>query len=58
MAEKSLEELTTLLATYGPLHNNTDLDSAKRAIRAIEIAEYESTHQVDETNYPTLNPLI
>ena len=58
LAEKSLEELTTLLATYGPLHNNTDLDSAKRAIRAIEIAEYESTHQVDETNYPTLNPLI
>lgn len=37
---KSLNELKVLLAQYDPLHNRSDVDSAQRAIRAIEIAEY------------------
>lgn len=37
---QTLEELRTRLESYGPLHNTTDVDSAQRAIRAIEIAEY------------------
>ena len=37
---KSLQELTDLLATYKKLHNSTDVDTTKRAIRAIEIEEY------------------
>lgn len=37
---KSLEELTAILAEMKRLHNTTDVDSAKRAIRAIEICEY------------------
>lgn len=44
LSQKSLEDLTRILETYRPLHNTTDVDTAKRAIRAIEIAEYYSTH--------------
>ena len=39
---KSLEELTEILKTYKTLHNTTDTDTTKRAIRAIEIAEYQA----------------
>lgn len=39
-AHKSLEELTTILQSYKTLHNTTDVDTVKRAIRAIEIQEY------------------
>lgn len=37
---KSLDELTEILKKYKTLHNTTDVDTAKRAIRAIEIQEY------------------
>ena len=36
---KSLAELEQILASYKVLHNKTDVDSAQRAIRAIEIVE-------------------
>ena len=39
LADKSLEELTQMLSTYKKLHNSTDVDTVKRAIRAIEIEE-------------------
>lgn len=58
LAGKSLEELTALLSTYKTLHNKTDVDSVKRAIRAIEIAEYYRTHPVDQTEMPPLNSLV
>ena len=55
---KSLEELTALLATYKRLHNTTDVDTARRAIRAIEIEEYYREHHIDETQpFPTLQSL-
>lgn len=55
---KSLEELTTMLATYKRLHNTTDVDTARRAIRAIEIEEYYREHHIDETQpFPTLNSM-
>ena len=55
---KSLEELTTMLAPYKRLHNTTDVDTARRAIRAIEIEEYYREHHIDETQpFPTLNSL-
>ncbi len=41
---KSLEELTLILQQYKTLHNTTDVDSCKRAIRAIEISEYYHRH--------------
>lgn len=37
---KSLEELTCILQQMKTLHNVTDVDSCKRAIRAIEIQKY------------------
>lgn len=40
LAGKSLEELTSILASMKSLHNVTDVDSCKRAIRAIEIQRY------------------
>ena len=57
LEEKSLEELTALLATYKQLHNNTDTDSKKRAIRAIEIEEYYRTCPVEERYFPQINAL-
>ena len=55
---KSLEELTQILSTYKTLHNSTDVDTAKRAIRAIEIEEYYKHQPIDEREFPTLNSLI
>lgn len=55
---KSLEELTALLSNYKRLHNTTDVDTARRAIRAIEIEEYYREHRIDETQpFPTLSSL-
>jgi len=41
---KSLEELTTILQSMQRLHNITDVDPPKRAIRAIEIQTYYASH--------------
>lgn len=43
----SLEELADILRGYKTLHNTTDIDSCKRAIRAIEIEEYYRLHPVE-----------
>lgn len=40
LQSKSLEELRNILSSYKLLHNTTDTATTKRAIRAIEIAEY------------------
>lgn len=40
LADCSLEKLTDILRGYKELHNITDIDTVKRAIRAIEIQEY------------------
>ncbi|WP_291530730.1 tRNA (adenosine(37)-N6)-dimethylallyltransferase MiaA [Bacteroides sp. UBA939] len=58
LAHKSLEELTGILKQYKTLHNTTDVDTAKRAIRAIEIEEYYVHTPVDEREFPKLNSLI
>ena len=58
LADKSLEELTGILQQYKTLHNTTDVDTAKRAIRAIEIEEYYAHTPVDERTFPQLNSLI
>lgn len=44
LARKSLDELTAILASMKDLHNVTDIDTAKRAIRAIEICTYYAEH--------------
>ncbi len=44
LQSKTINELADILRKYKTLHNTTDIDTCKRAIRAIEIAEYYS-HQ-------------
>lgn len=57
LEQYSLEELTEMLAGYKTLHNNTDTDNKKRAIRAIEIEEYYRHCPVEERSFPSLNVL-
>ena len=58
LEEKTLDELTAILAGYKSLHNNTDTDSKKRAIRAIEIEEYYLSRPVEERSFPKINALV
>ncbi|MGM0666735.1 MAG: tRNA (adenosine(37)-N6)-dimethylallyltransferase MiaA [Bacteroidota bacterium] len=58
LEEKSLDELTAMLASYKSLHNKTDVDTRKRAIRAIEIEEYYLHNSGSDHEFPTLRPLI
>lgn len=44
LENKSLTELTQILSGMKTLHNTTDIDTAKRAIRAIEIQVYYKEH--------------
>lgn len=44
LSGKSLEQLTEILKGMKTLHNVTDVDTAKRAIRAIEIQKYYLDH--------------
>ena len=55
---KSLTELTQILASYKTLHNKTDVDSAQRAIRAIEIEEYYKHTDPGKNEYNPINSLI
>ena len=55
---RSLEELTEILSQYKSLHNKTDVDTVKRAVRAIEIADYYTHNPVDESPFPIKNPLV
>ena len=54
---KSLDELTEMLRGYKQLHNTTDVDTCKRAIRAIEIEEYYRTNDVDVRPFPKIKSL-
>jgi len=55
---KSLDELTEILKTYKTLHNQTDTDTRKRAIREIEIRDYYRTHAAQLTGYPPVRSLV
>ena len=57
LADKSLEELTTILSRYKQLHNTTDVDTCKRAIRAIEIEEYYRVNEVNIREFPEIKSL-
>ena len=58
LKNKSLAELETILASYKVLHNKTDVDSAQRAIRAIEIEEYYKNEAPEVNEYNPINSLI
>ena len=60
---KSLEELTQLLMILkqqngSNMHNRTDVDTPKRAIRAIEIEEYNLHHPTPLREMPPIDSLI
>ena len=57
LSDKSLEDLTALLATYKSLHNTIDVDTAQRAIRAIEIEEYYRQTPLDRRPFPKIESL-
>lgn len=58
LKDLSLEELEEMLASYRFLHNTTDTDTKKRAIRAIEIETYYQNHPEIELELPEIRPLI
>ena len=58
LADKSLAELTDILKQFKTLHNTTDVDTVKRAVRAIEIADYYREHPQIESDLPHLRSLI
>ena len=58
LEKKSLEELTHILAQYRKLHNSTDTDTKKRAIRAIEIVDFQSKQDVLACEFPPIESTI
>ncbi|MEG1586917.1 MAG: tRNA (adenosine(37)-N6)-dimethylallyltransferase MiaA [Bacteroidales bacterium] len=58
LAAKSLSELAEILRGYKVLHNTTDIDTAKRAIREIEIQEYYNHCSPEETKLPAIQSLL
>ena len=60
---KSLEELTSMLVALkqqngSAMHNTTDVDTAQRAIRAIEIETYNAEHPTAERQLPGIESLV
>ena len=60
---KSLAELTRMLEelktrNQSVMHNTTDVDSAQRAIRAIEIETYNAEHPVEQRRMPPVDSLV
>jgi tRNA dimethylallyltransferase len=58
LESKTLPELEAILKTYKELHNTSDVETRKRAIRAIEIERYYKENPEIEIDYPELNPLL
>ena len=63
LATKSLAELTEMLVALkrrsgSNMHNHTDVDTAQRAIRAIEIETYNLEHPTPDRDLPPIDSLI
>ena len=63
LADKSLAELTEMLEDLkrrnrSVMHNRTDVDTAQRAIRAIEIETYNLEHPTDNRTLPPIDSVI
>ncbi|WP_216616585.1 tRNA (adenosine(37)-N6)-dimethylallyltransferase MiaA [Marinifilum caeruleilacunae] len=58
MEKKSIDELEEILRSYKDLHNTSDLETRKRAIRAIEIERYYAANPQIDMEYPEMNPLL
>jgi len=55
---KSLEELTQILKGYKTLHNTSDVDTVKRAIRGIEIETFYAEHPHTLDEFPSIRSLV
>lgn len=63
LSSLSLEQLTAMLVdlksrTGSNMHNRSDVDTAQRAIRAIEIEQYNLLHPTEERMLPPVDSLI
>jgi tRNA dimethylallyltransferase len=58
LGRKSMEELKEILSTYKSLHNDTDLDTKKRVIRAIEIEHFTRNRKIESNGFPKINSLV
>ncbi|MFC2137986.1 tRNA (adenosine(37)-N6)-dimethylallyltransferase MiaA [Bacteroidota bacterium] len=58
LEQHSLDELTLILSKYKKLHNKTDIDTKKRAVRAIEIEKFHFDHKKELLNFPEIKHLI
>lgn len=63
LEHKSLAELTQILTdlkkqSNTSLHNTTDVDSAQRAIRAIEIETYNLEHPTENRKFPPVESIV
>jgi len=58
LEEKTLEELAEILSSLKKLHNTTDIDTKKRAIRAIEIEYYVRQNKANVSEAPKVNTLV
>ncbi len=58
LQNKNLNELSSILSNFKSLHNQTDTDTIKRAIRAIEIEQYYQENPEIEVELPEIKPLI
>ena len=63
LADKSLAELTEMLEdlkrrNHSVMHNRTDVDTAQRAIRAIEIETYNLEHPTGNRTLPPIDSVI
>jgi tRNA dimethylallyltransferase len=56
--KKTLEELAIILKEYRPVHNISDTENKKRAIRAIEIETYYAKHPEIDFSFPKFNYFI
>lgn len=57
LEEKDLSELTEILHNYKKLHNRSDTETKRRAIRAIEIADFQARHSEPLSNLPKLSTI-
>ena len=63
LSDKTLEELTEILVDLKArnnscMHNRSDVDTAQRAVRAIEIEEYNLHHPSSNTEFPPVESVI
>ena len=63
LSDKTLEELTVILTELkkrngSNMHNTTDVDTAKRAIRAIEIETFNGEHPMASADVPNIDTLV